>query len=361
MKKVLNKYLFILSLLIAFGGCGKELDLSQFPITSNGTINVSDTLYILQSPVWTGFNYPRDIIIGNDQLLYVCDTKNNRLLQMDISGGVVSQINFGENIYPNKVAQDYNFDLLVLSDSTTSIDTITVLHRLKVVEGGGLISNARKITLLTSLQPTPNSSKLRKFTGISVYPDNSFVLTRIGPGDPIGIDPGNAILNVRGIESVSSIEKLTGFQISGNSFYSIENVSAIFITRNSSTDFIIARNTQDTVSLNKVLWFNYNGSSGAYDPKFTSSSQDIVLTKFGAPGSVTQDSYSNVYVIDALKHHLYKFNTAGRKLVESFGKLGSGGLEFNSPMGVAHFNKVLYIADTGNNRILRYKLSTDLN
>ena len=33
----------------------KSIDLGQFPITNNGNINVSDTLYILQSPVWTGF------------------------------------------------------------------------------------------------------------------------------------------------------------------------------------------------------------------------------------------------------------------------------------------------------------------
>jgi hypothetical protein len=58
---------------------------------------------------------------------------------------------------------------------------------------------------------------------------------------------------------------------------------------------------------------------------------------------------------------LYKFNNAGRMLVESFGSYGSGDKQFNSPMGVAHFSKVLYIADTQNNRIVRYKLSTDIN
>lgn len=361
MRKVLVKYFLILLVFAGLYGCGNQLDLSQFPITNNGTVNVSDTAYVLQSPVWTGFSYPKDIIIGNDQLLYVCDTKNNRIVQMDISGGVVSTRNLGDNIFPNKIAQDYNFDLLVISDSLTAVDTISVLHRFKLVNGGGLVGNARQITLLTSLYPTPNSSKLRKFTGVSIYPDNSYIITRIGPGDPIGIDPGNAILNVKGIESVTHLVKISGFQISGNSFYSIENTSGITIAKNSSTDFIIARNTQDTVSLNKVIWFNYNYSSGAYDPKFTSPSQDIVVMKFGSPGSVTQDAYSNVYVIDALRNHLYKFSSSGRLMVESFGKYGSGDGQFDTPMGVAHFSKVLYIADTKNNRIVRYKLSTDLN
>lgn len=361
MQKVLFKYILLMSVLVLINGCGNQLDLGQFPITNNGTINVSDTLYILQSPVWTGFSSPKDIIVGNDQLLYVCDSRNGRIVQVDVSGNFIGTRYLGDNVYPNKIAQDYNFDLLVLSDSTTAIDTITVLHRLKLVEGGGIIDNARQITLFSSLYPTPNSSKLRKFTGISIYPDNSYILTRIGPGDPIGIDPGNAILILKGIASVTHVEKLTGFQISGNSFYSIENTSGISVTKNSSSDFIITRNTPDTVSLNKVIWYNYNASSGAYDPKFTSPIEEIVNIKFGTPSAAAQDVYSNVYVIDALRNHLYKFNSAGRLMVESFGKFGSGDSQFDSPMGVAHFNKVLYISDTKNNRVVRFKLSTDIN
>lgn len=361
MQKVLSKYLFIMALLMFAGGCGNQLDLSQFPITNNGNINVSDTVYILQSPVWQGFSSPKDIIVGNDQLIYVCDSKNNRIVQMDMSGTFISTKSLGENVYPAKITQDYNFDILVLSDSTSAVDTITVLHRFKLVEGGGLIGNARQISLFNSLYPTPNSNKYRKFTGISMYPDNSYILTRIGPSDPIGIDAGNAIIKLKGVESITNVEKLSGFQTSGNSFYSIENTSAITVTKNSSTDFIIARNTPDTVSLNKVIWFNYNSSSGAYDPKFTSPMQDLVNTKFGTPSAVAMDINSNVYVIDALRNHLYKFNSAGRLLVESFGKYGAGDSQFDSPMGVAHFNRVLYISDTKNNRIVRFKLSTDLN
>lgn len=361
MQKVLFKYLLLMSIIVIANGCGRQLDLAQFPITNNGNVNVSDTVYILQSPVWTGFSSPKAIIVGNDQLIYVCDSKNNRIVQMDMSGNPISSKSLGNDVYPSKIAQDYNFDLLVLSDSTTSIDTITVLHRFKLVEGGGLVGNARQITLFSSLHPTPNSNKYRKLTGISVYSDNSYVVTRIGPTDPIGIDPGNAIIKLKGIETVATIDKLSGFQTSGNSFYSIENTSAIYVAKNSTTDFIIARNTPDTVSLNKVIWFNFNSSSGAYDPKYTSPTQDIVITKFGAPNAVTQDAFSNVYVIDALRNHLYKFNTAGRLLVESFGTFGSTNSTFDSPSGVAHFNKVLYISDTKNNRILRFKLSTDLN
>ena len=359
-----KKSLLIISLLLltAIYGCGDNLDLAQFPITNTGgVITVNDTSYVLQTPEWTGFNFPEDIIVGNDQLIYVCDTKNNAVVQLDVAGDRVSTRLFNINVYPKKISQDYNFDLLILSDSITSLDTITVLHRLKLVENGGLVANARIITLMTSLYPTPNTSKFRKFTGISIFPDNTYIITRIGPTDPIGIDHGNAIIKVSGIEYIVSTVKLTGFQNSGNSFYTIENVSGITIAKNSSTDFIITRNTNDTASLNKVIYFTYDDVNGSYNPKFNSPAEDIAGTKFGTPNEAVQDVNNNIFVIDALRNHLYKFNPSGKLLIESFGSLGSGVKQLNSPYGIAHYNKVLYIADSGNNRIVRYKLSTDLN
>lgn len=357
-----KSFILIFLLLATLYGCGDKLDLSQFPITNNGgVINVNDTSYVHQTPDWVGFNSPQDIIIGNDQIIYVCDTKNNSVVQLDVAGDRLSTRLFGTNIFPKKISQDYNFDLLVLSDSVTSLDTITVLHRLKLVENGGLVANARIITLMTSMYPTPNTNKLRKFTGVSVYPDNTFIITRTGPSDPIGIDNGNAIIKASGIEYIVSAEKINGFQISGNSFYSIENVSDISVAKNSTTDFIITRNTNDTTSLNKVIYFIFNDVNGTFDPKFNSPLQDIASTKFGTPNAVTQDANSNIYAIDALRNHLFKFNPSGKLLVESFGTLGAGVHQLNSPQGVAHYDKVLYIADSGNNRIVRYKLSTDLN
>ncbi|MFY8132806.1 MAG: hypothetical protein ACOVOL_06180, partial [Bacteroidia bacterium] len=38
----------------------------------------------------------------------------------------------------------------------------------------------------------------------------------------------------------------------------------------------------------------------------------------------------------------------------------SGPAQFRNPEGVAYFKRVLYVADTGNGRIVRFKLSTDL-
>jgi len=359
--KLITGCIFIFYL-ITIPGCESKLDLSQFPISNNGSTNVSDTLYAQQSPTWNQFNGPEDVLVGKEPLIYVADTKNNSIVQLDLAGGFISSRNFGDKVYPKKIVQDGNFDLLVLCDSvSTANDTISIIYRLKMVAGGGIVGNAPKYELILSTHPTPNISKIRKFTGISVYPDNTFLISRRGPEDPYGIDPGNAILLVRADDTLRQVTVLGGFQSSGNSFYSIENISSIIAANNSSTDFIISRSTPDTLTLNKLIWFVYNTVNGTFDPKFTSQTQDIVNIKLGSPDGLTQDNNYNVYCVDSYVHHLYKFNSQGKLMKESFGTFGAGENQLNSPKGVSHFNKVLYIADTGNNRIVRYKLSTETN
>lgn len=366
MKKVYNFLpLFLTAVfmtLVIYSGCEEQkLDLSQFPITNEGNVNVNDTSYVQQFPVWTQFNAPEDILLGKEPLIYVADTKNNRVVQMDLAGSEIGSINLaGTNVnYPRKITQDNNFDLFVICDSAVSqFDTISVIYRLKLVEGGGIITNARKIRLLSSLEGTILSSSKRKFTGISTFPDNTVILTRTGPNNS-GIDPDNALLKVQANETIQNITPYTGFQTTGNGIYSIEKTSSVTVQRNSSTDFIITRNTSDFGF--KVLWFEFDPVNGAYEPKFLpEGNSDLIKKQFSGPASVTMDNFMNLYVIDAVNDSLYKYSGSGKLMPGSFGGNGTGENKLNRPMGVAFFNKVLYIADTGNNRIVRYKLSTDI-
>lgn len=335
------------------------MDLSQFPITNGGTdTTFSDTTYVQQSPVFTGFNQPEDIIVGREPLLYISDTKNNRVVQMDIAGNQIGQLYF---LNPRSLAQDRNFDLLVIADSVTSLnDTINIIYRVKLVEAGGIITNAYKIPLFASDYPTPISSRRRKFSGISTYNDNTILITRIGPDNISFIDPDNALIKIKGINSLQQYEILSGFQTTGNGIYSIDKTSSIKTISNANPNFIFTRNTEDFGF--KVQWFEYDNVNGTFDPKFSpETNSDIVRLQLGTPQDVTLDNNQNVFVIDSQRDSLYKFSNSGRLRSESFGGSGSGDNKFNNPKGVAWFNNVLYIADTGNNRIVRFKLSTDLN
>ncbi len=73
---------------------------------------------------------------------------------------------------------------------------------------------------------------------------------------------------------------------------------------------------------------------------------------------ITQEIF---YVADAGLDSVFKFNAFGDELQSI------GGFETNNPTqsilsephAVAYFDKIVYVADTGHNRVLRFILSTD--
>ncbi len=355
------KYLSLLVLITAsvlLYGCGEKLDLGQFPLTNTGNpVTGSDTSYVQQTPVWTGFNAPEDVLLGKEPLVYVADTKNNRVVQLDLSGVEIGSITVQN---PIALAQDNNFDILVIADTVLAStgDTLSILYRIKLVSIGGNISAASLLRLLSSDYPTPLSSRKRRFTGVSTYPDNSILVSRRGPDNSNNLDPDNAVLKCRGINSVT-VELYTGFQVTGNGVYSIDRISSVSAAGNNNFDFLLTRNT--TQSGFKAQWFEYDNVNGAFNPRFLpEGSTDILKLEFGLPEDITTDPNRNIFIIDSGRDSLYKFNSLGKLLRESFGGNGSGDNQLSGPKGVAFFNRVLYIADTGNNRIVRYKLSTDL-
>jgi hypothetical protein len=79
-----------------------------------------------------------------------------------------------------------------------------------------------------------------------------------------------------------------------------------------------------------------------------------------------------VFVADQDKDSVYQFLLNGlegvtpppgaesnRYVKISFGGTGSGLTQFRQPSALAWLNKTLYVADVGNGRVCRYKLSTD--
>ncbi len=157
---------------------------------------------------------------------------------------------------------------------------------------------------------------------------------------------GNRTNNLKG-----KVPQLTP---TGTGLLSSNGISSITSFNNQSRDIIISLKGENSF---KVQWLSFvqtNDFTG-YQNKLKEFASDIMIPeKFDSPEDVTIDPSNNLYVIDSAKDSLYKFNAFGDE-GESFG----GPNVFNSPHGVAFFGKTLYIADTGNNRIVRYILSTD--
>ena len=96
--------------------------------------------------------------------------------------------------------------------------------------------------------------------------------------------------------------------------------------------------------------------------------------QFESPSSLSfaPDETGYIFVLDAGTDSLYVFNQAGvegvapppgsgstRPVRVSFGGTGAGPLQFSAPQGVAYYRRIVYVADTGNNRISRFRLNTD--
>jgi DNA-binding beta-propeller fold protein YncE len=112
----------------------------------------------------------------------------------------------------------------------------------------------------------------------------------------------------------------------------------------------------------KTQWFEYVSSQDFtgyqinLDPE--ESESDLMTPGFfKKPEGSEIDPSGNIYVADSgeEKDSIYKFNSFGDKLI-GFG----GSSVFSEPYAVAYFDKVLYVADRGNNTILRFILSTDV-
>jgi len=90
--------------------------------------------------------------------------------------------------------------------------------------------------------------------------------------------------------------------------------------------------------------------------------------------TITGDGTNYLFVVDQAKDSIYQFTTKGleginpppgssekKNIIASFGGSGVSATQFNQPSAIAYFNTILYVADQGNGRLLRFKLTTDFD
>ncbi len=360
MIKVISKIL-ALSLALSFFGCvEKFVAPDNSPTDGNQVIN--DTLYIQQTPVWTGFNRPQDIIVGKETFIYVADTDNNRIVMLNLAGHVVGEREIKK---PVALAQDFQLNLIVCAQFDTLIEgssiTYNAVFKLDMVASGHEIKDAP----ITRILPSTSFDFLRpdrEFTGVATFFDNSFYIARRGPSNATLIDPDNSILVFRKKElsDGSKIDTLIGrvplLEPLGTGLMSSNNISSLASFSGNKYDMIltlIGENSFRTQVLEYVQTEDFTG----YQNKIPPFSTDLMtVAKFEQPEGTTLDIYDNIFVADAAKDSIFKFNSFGDEM-ESFG----GPDVFSSPHAVAYFDNTLYVADTDNNRILRFVLSTDVD
>lgn len=347
---------------VIFYSCTDKFDAPDNTVDPDDQYIISDTVYVQQNPVWEGFNKPQDIIVGREPFLYVADTDNDRIVMMNIAGEVLGVRNIKR---PIALAQDYKLNLIVCAQFDTVINNInttySAVYKMNIVDVNHQIEQAQ----LKRLLPKTSFDFLRtdrEYTGVCVFHDNFFYVARRGPANSNPVDPDNGIFifEQRRRPSGTVVDTLVGriplVEPIGTGLLSVNRVSSLTSFGNGSLDFIvtlIGENSFKTQWLRFISNSDFTGYQNYLEPFFT----DIMtVDKFGQPEDVALDERNNIFVADAEKDSVFKFNSFGDEL-ESFG----GPEVFNGPHAVAFFDRTLYVADTDNNRILRFILSTDID
>jgi len=357
----MHRLLFILTVLgvvmmVLAGGCQTPPDLPPFREQE-----ILDTSYVQLFPPFMGFTNPQDILIGNDQLLYVADTDSNRLVMMNRAGQILSS---RKMLHPESVAQDSRLDLVVGGEViATNGDTVGALFRVMLVSGDPATTHRLEFSRIDTIWQE-RAKPRRRFPGITVLGDNSFLVVRTGPDNSSFVDPDARVLFFdKNDVFITPVPAFTS--TAGGSITNINKPTAI-ASFPGVRDFVLTQSSEG-VAYGSV-WMVYQSTSDfeGWLLRFDPASIDdrgidfIKAGRFLQPEAVTIDpGRRDVFIADAGLDSVFKFNSRGRIKTESFGLYRSGGT-MKRPTGLAFFERVLYVAEAQDGMILRFRLSTDV-
>lgn len=354
---------------------------------------------------------PKDIYVGYDELIYVVDGRGLHVLDssgrpakfIPIDGGGTSVIQDRRlHVYVtarrDTLVNGRNWNLPVVlrySDLTSGIP------KLEKIIWHPFDDDSRRFN-----RPDPIATDEEvSFTGVAVIYDNHVYVSRRGPVNERSsvILPHNTIMefdkdgvNLQSLVSLhpsqaslrSAIypaDVATFVQPPQRSFY--EQSRHLLIAQSASPNDVVSGSEPPISPLRysalsiKVVF----GSDGVeYQPdtqmlqaSANPSRGDGFLYdefKFVNPTdlAVAADGSNYLFVLDGGSDSLFVFtgqgiegvtpppgSTSPKPVIVSFGGSGDGAKQFDRPQGVAYFRKIVYVADTGNNRISRFRLNTD--
>jgi len=336
-------------------GCQEKAPLLQ-PLPDT----VFDTAYVEITPPFTGFTQPQDVLVGNDQLLYVADTYGDgsgRVVMMNRAGQILSTKRM---LRPISLAQDSRLDLLVGGMIIApNGDSVGAVFRIHLVPAEHHLERARVDTVWREL-----AKPARRFPGITVFGDNRYLVVRDGPDNSSFVDPDARVLefdrNDRFLSPVASLTTRGG----GSGITDIFRPTAI-VAFQGSRDFVLAQAIEQVTF--GALWMVYQstpefeGWLPRFDPARTQDRGiDFIRARYVRPEAVAIDrTRRDVFIADAALDSVFKFNSRGTFKAESFGRYKTAG-SMLKPTGLAFFERVLYVLDAERGALLRFRLTTDL-
>jgi hypothetical protein len=354
---------------------------------------IRDISYVPIQPALTKFIEPTDIIAGFDELLYIVDKGSEEIISIDESGRELGRMHI-QGV--TAVAQDRQFNLLAIGTKTDTISNtvfdLTCIYRISLQGNLGYgIKHGRIINEIIHpfyFKSTFSGSDADvEFKHIGILEDNGFYVSRNGNGNNTFSGPDDAILLFN-----SNDVFVTPVAVSSNGslfrdyfkkpFAITTLVQPPQLFARGGNDFLYTSTSPNGVIKSQYIEYIETEFGATYEPRNMvqdTSQADGFLTspfKFEEPSglALAGDGTNHIFITDLVKDSLYLFSLNGYEGVKppagystnryinvSFGGSGQGLMNFNKPMGIAYMNKVVYIADSGNGRILRFKLTSDFD
>ncbi len=376
-----------------FFGTKTKLDFLPTPDTTIKAVS-----YVPIQPVISGFVNITDIIYGFDELIYAVDKGTEEIIAYNESMLELARIKIPG---VTDVMQDRSLDLLALGTVDTTINGIeyklAAIYRLGLKNDNYGIKNA--VVKHKVVHPFYNNSltgvKLSdndvRFTGIALVDGNYYYVSRTGSnnasGQLGGTDDAMLVFTSRDFyESRMQVALAGGAGLSADFFKSPVGLVGFKQPPQQGTvlsnAFAYISNSLTEPLKVKVMAYSVIEGIPTYalDQSLvvgdTSLADGFLYTpsRFKNPTDISfsGDGTQLYFICDAGKDSVYVFSNTGlegvnpparsksrKRINVSFGGNGNGLLQFNQPSAIAYREKILYVADAGNKRILRFKLTTD--
>ena len=354
--------------------------------------------YVPIQPFWNNFPHPKDVFVGFDQMVYVADDNGVEIL--DLTGKLQHTIPIlgATDIIQDRRQHTYVCGRILKDINNDGIldNVAAVYHLYNTSSAGG------EIFIDTLIHPfcdvSRSTSGFRgtgdeqvEFTGLGCLADNRVYVSRKGPLNNLSTIalPDNSILIFD--KNGKNIGYCNGLNPINSSLKSELDVAAIATAQvppqqynNTSDNFYLVQTDPKAEykvlniieSNDPVAGVSYSENSSLLNFDYTKANRFLYQSfRFKKPSDVywSPGSKSYLFVTDEESDSLYIFTQSGfeginppansgitKQIIASFGGAGSGPFQFNQPSGVCVFGNIVYVADKGNNRICRYKLSIDL-
>lgn len=398
MKNLLRNFLFVTCL----GSCtflGEKNKVSDYIQKPDYSLKSVEYVPIVPN-IGTGIK-PVSLYAGYDELIYAVDS-GQAIISYDMAGNQLGKLTLPGVQF---VIQNRSLDLFALGRLDTTIQTVNfnlpviykISQKVNPTEIGDpvrldlnlarvvkkmvypfCINESQKLQRKTQLEAT-------KLSSIGFMADNSYYISSSGPQE----DATEPYITRR--NSILTFSKGDNFQGGFTEGDAQKSIGAIglttlvqppqrarmeerldFIYTSFTSDIAISVRYLEVVNTPDGLVYNFKvfgipsprESDGyLYDP-----------FRFEKPSAVLYAGTSQkyIFVADEGKDSIFVFQENGyegaipppqytnRKLIKvSFGGTGNGPLQFNRPVALAFANRTLFVADAGNRRIVRFKLTSD--